>query len=685
MIGLLRVPAASPGHLASRRQLRGGDLSASASHFRARRVGAPNSIIRRGGVVAASRGRLDAETVVESDFLVLGSGIAGLTYALDVAEHGSVVILTKDRLAESNTRYAQGGICGVFDSTDSVASHISDTVVAGAYLCNLPAVEVVCGEGAAAVNYLARLGAKFSADHSTGALHLAREGGHSHARVVHAADATGAEIERALVAAVRSHPNIRVSEFHLATELVTAHGPSGAPWCLGVDALLLLAPAPGVRHAARRRFVAKTTMLATGGAGHVFPSTTNPSVATGDGIAMAFRAGATVANLEFVQFHPTALYQPPESRGGSGTAFLISEAVRGAGGRLFNGKGERFMSRYDQREELAPRDVVARAIDAECRAQGEPCVWLDISHRPAAEVVEHFPNIAAHCATLGIDMTRHRVPVVPAAHYFCGGVVTGLDGQTSMQGLFAAGEAACTGLHGANRLASNSLLEGVVFARRAAPAAVAHADLASGSPLLSAAARDASAAATLSLGGPPPPPLAQAASKALRREMQQVMWASAGIVRSSAGLLSGRAQLRPLAIAAEALASAPGATAAEIELRNLTEVSDLVLRCAVQRRESRGLHYNVDFPEPVEAERRHSVICGEEREARVGSGGAARLRLAGSPRRGRLGDAAQQAQRRTPSPQIARRRVTMPSELNQWSSVPGGPSKRELVARAEPE
>ena len=528
---------------------------------------------------------------------VLGSGIAGLTYALQMAEHGRVVVVSKDVMQESNTQYAQGGICGVMDAHDSVESHISDTVVAGAFLCNLPAVEAVCREGASAVHYLADLGAQFSCDEATGAFHLAREGGHTHHRVVHAADATGAEIERALVASVRSHPRITVFERHLATDLVTEPYLGGA--CLGADTLDRDSGAPV-------RFLATVTMLATGGAGHCYPCTTNPSVATGDGMAMAHRAGATMANLEFVQFHPTALYAPDAPASPTGSAFLISEAVRGAGGRLFNAAGERFMPRYDRRGELAPRDVVARCIDAECKRTGEPCVWLDISHRPAADILSHFPNIAAHCARLGIDITRHRIPVIPAAHYFCGGVVTDLHGQTSVSGLFAAGEVACTGLHGANRLASNSLLEGVVFSRRAAPMALAHAR-ASGLDVAGAIRDAASSAPRL---GFEPSPGGSSTAAALRQHLQSLMWSSAGIVRSTASLATGLQEVLQVRTAAEALISSPNAGVAEFELRSLVTVSDLVLRCALQRKESRGLHFNTDFPEPDEQQRRHSIVGG---------------------------------------------------------------------------
>jgi L-aspartate oxidase len=521
---------------------------------------------------------------------------------------------------------------------------------------------VVCREGAAAVRYLAELGARFSCDAATGDFHLAREGGHTHHRVVHAADATGREIERALVAAVRTHPRITLHEQHLALDVVLAGaGDALTGTCLGADTLDRVTGAP-------RRFLAHATMLATGGAGHAYPSTTNPAVATGDGMAMAHRAGAAMANMEFVQFHPTALYAP--GAGGTsatGSAFLISEAVRGAGGRLYNGQGERFMPRYDARAELAPRDVVARCIDAECKRLGEPCVWLDITHKPAAEVLAHFPNIAAHCAQLGIDITRQRIPVLPAAHYFCGGVVTDLVGQTSIAGLFAAGEVACTGLHGANRLASNSLLEGVVFSRRAAPAARLHAERAA------VTLADATRAAAAAAPGPPAaqPMVASGTTAALRAHLQASLWRSAGIVRTTAGIEAGLGEIQHVLAAAEALVRAPGAGALEHELRNLSSVADLVLRCALLRKESRGLHYNLDFPEPRETERKHSVICPPPR-APAGDGAA-------------LAEGARSRRSRTVSPEPRRR--ALPSELGVLvTPATAGPAagRAALVARALP-
>jgi len=410
--------------------------------------------------------RVNAHTpkVVHTDYLVIGSGIAGLSYALSVADSGKVAIVTKDRAKEGSTRYAQGGICAVLDPLDSVESHAHDTMVAGDYLCDQAVVDLVCREGANAVLDLVAMGASFDRTKS-GQLHLTREGGHAHKRVVHAADLTGAEIERTLLAKVKQHANIQLYESHLATDLVT-EGVGAATWCLGADAF--------ERSTGREvRFLALATMIASGGSGHVYPSTTNPAVATGDGIAMAARAGAAIGNMEFMQFHPTSFYAAaapylPETESQATTAdqlhlnrspvFLISEAVRGEGGVLLDGSGARFMDAYDARGELAPRDVVARAIAAQCQARDEPCAFLDISHKPAADVRHHFPNIAAHCAAHGLDITRDPIPVTPAMHYTCGGVKTDLNAATNLKGLFVCGEAAYTGLHGANRLASNSLL-----------------------------------------------------------------------------------------------------------------------------------------------------------------------------------------------------------------------------------
>lgn len=418
---------------------------------------------------AQQEGALEAQAG-RYDFVVVGSGIAGLRFALDVAKTGRVAVVTKAERQEGSTNYAQGGVSAVLDPKDSVENHIRDTIVAGAYLNDEEVVEVVCREGPERVKELMEMGASFDRGED-GRLQLAREGGHSHHRIVHAADVTGREIQRALLVAAQRDPNITLFEHHFVVDLLTTQGEDGAQECYGVDAL-------DVRSGQVLRFLAGATLLASGGAGHVYPNTTNPPVATGDGIALAQRAHAVISNMEFVQFHPTALADaglptppsPPRLN-----AFLITEAVRGAGGVLYNQAGQRFMPEYDARGELAPRDVVARSIDDQLKRRGEQYVLLDISHKPREEILSHFPNIAEECLRCGIDITKEPIPVVPAAHYMCGGVQTGLHGETSVKGLWAAGEVACTGLHGANRLASNSLLEALVFAQRAVGPATAYA------------------------------------------------------------------------------------------------------------------------------------------------------------------------------------------------------------------
>lgn len=546
----------------------------------------------------------DAAAVETFDFLVLGSGIAGLTYALKVAEHGRVAVVTKGPASEGCTQYAQGGICAVLDSADSVEAHIRDTMVAGAFLNDPAAVEAVCREGPGYVLELADFGARFTRTKG-GDLHLTREGGHSARRIVHAADATGAEIERALITAARAHPNITFFEHHLAVDLVLGEDGSGGPLALGADAL-------NSATMQMKRFLAPVTMLATGGAGQVYPMTTNPGVATGDGMAMAHRAKAAVANMEFVQFHPTALYQPAcpgaSTTAPAGRAFLVSEAVRGEGGRLFNLQGERFMPSYDARAELAPRDVVARAIHSEMEAGGSRHVLLDISHKPAAALLDHFPNIAAHCASLGVDITQDPIPVVPAQHYMCGGVQTGLNSETTIPGLFACGEVACSGLHGANRLASNSLLEGLVFGSRAVAASVAHAEKTarSGNRALHAAAESVNFA-----GVRAPRPLSRAASAwvaAKRSELTQLMWSAAGIVRHQGQMKQARDSIAELYLETRGLCEAYGVNAEVVELRNLITVGELIMSSALQRKESRGGHYVTDFPAVSPKEARATVI-----------------------------------------------------------------------------
>ncbi len=524
------------------------------------------------------------------DFLVLGSGVAGLTYALRVAEAGTVAIVTKKESAESNTNYAQGGVAAVVDAADSFEAHVEDTLVAGAGLCDEAVVRIVVTEGPERVRELIALGAQFS--QHDGSLHLGREGGHSANRIVHATDATGREIERALLAAVRQHPNIHVFEYHFALELITEHH-------LGQTVTKLR---PDVRcygayvldeHANRVHvFLARHTLLATGGWGQAYLHTTNPTVATGDGLAMAYRAKARLANMEFVQFHPTSLFHP-EAR-----SFLISEAVRGEGGRLFNLAGHRFMPDYDAREELAPRDIVARAIDDQIKRSGDSHVLLDVSHLDADRIRAHFPTIYETCLQYGIDITRQPIPVVPAAHYQCGGVVVDVFGQTSIAGLSACGEVSYTGLHGANRLASNSLLEAMVYSHRAAHRVLE-------APLAFAPQHDAvpewDESGTV-----------QEHEWVLvqhnREELQRVMSDYVGIVRSNLRLDRALRRIRLLYEETEDFYRRTRVSVGLCELRNLIATAQLIVRCAQMRHESRGLHYTLDYPETHESERRPTYV-----------------------------------------------------------------------------
>lgn len=532
------------------------------------------------------------------DFLVIGSGAAGLSFALRAARHGSVALVTKKESAESNTNYAQGGIAAVMDPSDDVEAHVRDTLEAGAGLCREDVVRLVVREGPERVRELLALGARFDRG-ADGALHLGREGGHSANRIVHAADMTGREVERALLEAVRAHPNVRVYEHHFAVNLLTQHQ-------LGVDVRTLLPD--GIRcfgayvlDATTGRvetFLARATLLATGGAGQVYLHTTNPPVATGDGIAMAYRAKATIANMEFVQFHPTSLYLPGVDFGGR--AFLITEAVRGEGGRLYNLAGERFMPAYDPRAELAPRDVVARAIDDQMKRRGEPHVWLDLSHRSRDHILAHFPNIYATLRRHGIDMATDPIPVVPAAHYTCGGVVVDTEARTSIQGLFACGEVTCSGLHGANRLASNSLLEALVYAHRALPAALDHLrDHPRHTEVPDWDSDDTENTQEWVL------------VSHNREEVRRVMSNYVGIVRSTLRLERAARRIRLLHEETEEFYQRTRLSVELCELRNLINVAHLIVRCALARPESRGLHTMTDHPEADPALARDTILAEE--------------------------------------------------------------------------
>lgn len=519
------------------------------------------------------------------DFLVLGSGIAGLSYALKVADAGSVAIITKKERAESNTNYAQGGVAAVMSKLDSYDLHIQDTIAVGAGLCHRDAVEILVKEGPERLRELIQLGVDFTRE-NTGELNLAREGGHSRNRIVHARDLTGREIERALLATIASHPNISVFEHHAALEFLTEHHTTEKRvidrtniHCWGVYAL-------NVAENVVDTFKAKVVLLATGGLGQVYLHTTNPMIATGDGIAMAYRAGATIANMEFIQFHPTTLYN-------SGSpSFLISEAVRGHGGVLKTQDGKEFMHKYDERKSLAPRDIVAYAVDTELKKRGEDYVLLDLRHLKADEVKLQFPHIYHTCRErFKLDITREPIPVVPAAHYSCGGVVTDVHGRTSIRGLYASGEVSMTGVHGANRLASNSLLEGLVFSHRAALHAKEFLRSYS-SPVPDI--RDWDDSGTINSEE-------WVLISHNRKEIQQIMWDYVGIVRSTFRLQRAQRRLDLIRHEVETFYKKTKVTEALIELRNLALCALLIVQCAMKRRESRGLHYTTDYRERNDA------------------------------------------------------------------------------------
>ncbi len=518
------------------------------------------------------------------DFLVLGGGVAGLTFALQAAAHGSVLVLTKRQRSEGSTQYAQGGIAGVLGADDAPELHVQDTLVAGAGLCKREAVEVTVREGPDRIRWLISLGLEL--DHQGDHLHLTREGGHSRRRIVHAKDATGRELERALLAAC-ADAGIRIVEDQIAIDVVTSGrvglgGPNRALGCYVLDR------ASG----AISTVSAGVTVLATGGAGKVYLYTCNPDVATGDGVAMAYRAGAAIANMEFFQFHPTCLFHPQAK------SFLISEACRGEGAILRNSAGEAFMSRYDARKELAPRDIVARSIDAEMKRRGDDCAFLDMTHLPKGFLIEHFPNIYATCKEFGIDMAVQPIPIVPAAHYMCGGVLTDLLGRTTIPRLYAIGEVACTGLHGANRLASNSLLEGLVFGWRAAPIAVEE---------LKAARADAPAIP----GWNPGDALAPEEGVVVAHnwdEVRRLMWNYVGIVRTEKRLARAHTRLDMLRAEIREYYWQYRVTPDLVELRNLADVATLIVESARLRKESRGLHYILDYPKPDDRWLRDTVL-----------------------------------------------------------------------------
>ncbi|QEM68262.1 L-aspartate oxidase [Geobacter sp. FeAm09] len=516
--------------------------------------------------------------LIESDFLVIGSGIAGLSFALQAADHGSVALVTKRDISESATKYAQGGIASVFSAEDSFDAHVDDTLVAGAGICHEDVVRMVVEEGPQTIRNLIEWGVKFTTGSGSDGYDLTREGGHSARRILHAEDITGREIERALVEAVRQHPNVRLYEHHIAMDLITQAKIERRPLeqnrCLGAYALDITAGEV-------KTFSSKITLLASGGAGKVYLYTCNPDVASGDGVAMAYRAGATIANMEFMQFHPTTLFHPLAK------SFLISEAVRGEGAILRRRDGTAFMEKYHKLKDLAPRDIVARAIDHEMKVSGDDCVFLDITHEPADFVRSRFPNIYQTCMEFGLDMTREWLPVVPAAHYLCGGVAVNIDAETDVPGLYAIGEAAFTGLHGANRLASNSLLEAAVYATRAYRHAIqAVKKLPNGHPELpvwdSGTATNSDEMVVVSQNWD---------------EIRRSMWNYVGIVRSDKRLERAMRRIKLIQDEIEEYYWNFIVTSDLIELRNIATVAELIVTCAQMRKESRGLHYNIDYPE----------------------------------------------------------------------------------------
>jgi L-aspartate oxidase len=520
-----------------------------------------------------------------TDVLVIGSGIAGLFAALKIAEYADVIVVTKKEKSESNTNYAQGGIASVLDKSDSFEKHIEDTLIAGAGLCRRKTVEIMVKEGPDRIKDLIEIGTKFT--QKNGNWDLVREGGHSMKRILHAKDLTGKEIERALIDAVTGNKRIRIIENAIAIDLITEHNVNklkSAPLnnrnCWG--AYILDIPVNQVL-----KITSKATVLATGGLGQVYLHTTNPAIATGDGFAMAYRAGAKMANMEFIQFHPTALYIEQQYTTSGKPAFLISEAVRGHGGLLKNKKGERFMEKYDQRKELAPRDIVARAIDAELKKSGDEYVLLDITHLDHDDILEHFPNIYKTCKELNIDITQEPIPVVPSSHYACGGIIVDECSRTSLNGLYACGEVSMTGVHGANRLASNSLLEAVVFAQRSAQNIKDFlADTVTPIPPVP----DWDESGTLS-----------ADEKVLIthsiREIKQIMWDYVGIVRSNLRLERAAHRLHNIYAENEHLYKRTKVFEDILELRNLTACAHMIIKSAKRRKESRGLHYTLDYPE----------------------------------------------------------------------------------------
>ncbi len=508
------------------------------------------------------------------DVLIIGSGLAGLTVALKVASEKKVCLVSKRKINDNSSSWAQGGIAAVLNNDDSIEAHIQDTLIAGAGLCDQEVTRQVASHARETVEWLIAQGVPFTREDDGSGYHLTREGGHSHRRIIHAADATGNAVQKTLAEQVLSNPNITVLEDHIAVDLITSRkvgigSPEDNAECLGAYVL-------DNKSGKVITIGAQNTVLATGGAGKVYLYTTNPDVSTGDGVAMAWRAGCRVANMEFVQFHPTCLFHPKAK------SFLITEAVRGEGGILKLPNGSSFMHHYDERGELAPRDVVARAIDFEMKKRGLDCVFLDISHKPADFIISHFPTIYRRCMELGIDITKEPIPVVPAAHYNCGGIMTDHTGRTDLASLYAIGETACTGLHGANRLASNSLLECMVFGQAAA------------NSILSEPIKP-----TIALPYWDESRVTDADEEVIIthnwNELRRFMWNYVGIVRTNKRLTRAMHRINLLHDEVNEFYSNFRVSNNLIELRNLLQVAELIVRSAMERHESRGLHYSKDY------------------------------------------------------------------------------------------
>ncbi len=520
------------------------------------------------------------------DVLIIGSGAAGLSLALKLADHANVGVISKGSLTDGSTYYAQGGIAAVLDPADTLESHVEDTLNAGAGLCDQEIVKFVASKGKESIDWLIELGVPFTPDKdSNPPWHLTREGGHSHRRIIHAADATGKAVESTLETQVRANPDISLYEKHIVIDLITGTKVGlKTNRCVGAYVL-------DKKHNQVVTFRAKFVVLATGGAGKVYLYTSNPDVSTGDGIAMAARAGCDIANMEFMQFHPTCLYHPEAK------SFLVTEAIRGEGGYLLLPNGKRFMDRFDKRAELAPRDIVARAIDHEMKRTGSDSVFLDISHRPASFIKEHFPTVSEKCLEFGFDITKEPIPVVPAAHYMCGGVITDKNGQTSLPGLYAIGETSCTGLHGANRMASNSLLECLVFAQSC------HADILS-------KLSEASLPETLPFWDETQVTNSDEEVVVSHNwdELRRFMWDYVGIVRTTKRLQRAKNRVELLKTEIAEYYGNFRVTNDLIELRNLVQVADLIIESALHRKESRGLHHTLDYPELSDQQPKDTIL-----------------------------------------------------------------------------